>query len=163
MASIDERELRSIFGTFVTGVTVITCLGPDGLPRGVTANSFSSVSLDPPMVLWSQRLNALSFPAYRDADRFVVNILAVDQIELSQRFSSPAPNRFDGVAFERGIGEIPVLIGCAATLQCARVAIYPGGDHAVFLGRVEYCEKNAKRPLAFSSGRYAAVNELNTA
>lgn len=151
----DPRELRNALGSFVTGVTVITALAADGTPCGVTVNSFTSVSLDPPLILWSQSLNAFSYPIFRDAGRFVVNILADDQVDISRRFSTPGLDRFAGLEYEPGIGGVPLLRGCIAHLQCLRESIYPGGDHAVFLGRVEDFTYQPLRPLAFIRGGYS--------
>lgn len=157
----DPRALRDVFGTYVTGVTIITALGPDDQPCGVTANSFTSVSLDPPLVLWSHGLSAYSFPIFSAAERFVVNILAREQVELSKRFSTPGIDRFAGVAHRPGIGGAPVLEGCVATLECRKVATYPGGDHAVYLGLVEKFERSAGQPLAFNGGRYSTVHAMD--
>ena len=154
MANFDQRELRNVLGAFVTGVTVITTVDANGVPRGVTVNSFSSVSLDPPLVLWSQALKATSYPVFRDAPRFVVNILAEDQIEVSRRFSSNIENRFEGMNYHLGLGGVPVLDGCSAFLECRSFATYPGGDHAVFLGEVENFQRTPRKPLAFGGGRY---------
>ena len=154
MANFDQRELRNVLGAFVTGVTVITTVDSEGVPRGVTVNSFSSVSLDPPLVLWSQALKAQSYPVFRDAKRFVVNILAEDQIEVSRRFSSSMENRFEGMSYQTGLGGVPVLEGCSAFLECRSFATYPGGDHAVFLGEVENFQRTPRKPLAFGGGRY---------
>lgn len=156
----DRRALRDVFGAFVTGVTIITTLREDGTPWGVTANSFSSVSLDPPLVLWSQGTHGFSYPVFAAADRFVVNILAAGQIELSQRFATPGIDRFAGLAWHPGIGGLARLDGCLAHLECRKVAAYPGGDHAIFLGEVERFDKSGLAPLAFSSGRYSAVQPI---
>ena len=157
---IDKRELRNVLGTFITGVTVITTLAPDGSPRGVTVNSFASVSLDPPLVLWSQGLTTHSYPVFRDAERFVVNILADDQVHLSQLFSSPVHDRFGDLEYTSGLGGLPVLAGCSAILECRKVATYPGGDHMVFLGEIENCRRDERRPLAFSAGKYSVPQAL---
>jgi flavin reductase (DIM6/NTAB) family NADH-FMN oxidoreductase RutF len=160
---IDKRELRNILGTFVTGVTVVTTLAADGSPRGVTVNSFASVSLDPPLVLWSQGLSTHSYPVFRDAERFVVNILAHDQVHLSKLFSSPVHDRFSDLAYSSGLGGMPVLAGCSAILECRKVATYPGGDHAVFLGEIENCRRDEHQPLAFSHGRYSIAQHIEAA
>lgn len=161
--SFDKRELRNVLGAFVTGVTVVTTVDARGQPQGVTANSFSSVSLEPPLVLWSQALAARSYPAFRDGDRFVVNILAQDQVSVSRQFASSIDDKFAGVAWTPGLGGVPVIDGSSAYLECRRVATYPGGDHVVFLGQVENFQRNAaRRPLAFGGGRYmvAYAHEL---
>src|SRR5687768_7013386 len=97
MQSDMQRQLRDVFGTFVTGVTVVTTCDGNGRPHGVTANSFSSVSMDPPLVLWSQSLKALSYPAFQESDYFAVNILSVDQIEVSHRFARSGEDKFGGL------------------------------------------------------------------
>jgi flavin reductase (DIM6/NTAB) family NADH-FMN oxidoreductase RutF/DNA-binding IclR family transcriptional regulator len=158
MSKFDQRALRDVLGTFVTGVTVVTTADSAGLMHGVTANSFSSVSLDPPMVLWSQALKALSCPAFRDTDRFAVNILVEDQTAISKQFGSARPNKFDGVSFRKGLGGVPLIDGCSAYLECRKVATYPGGDHVIFLGEIERFEHSSLRPLAFGRGRYMVAH-----
>lgn len=153
-AQIDKRGLRSVLGSFVTGVTIITTVDGEGVPYGLTANSFSSVSLEPPLVLWSQSLAAPSYPAFRDAERFAVSILSEHQTELSSKFAKSATDKFDGVDTFRGLGGIPLIKGACAYLECRKVTSYPGGDHAVFLGEVERMERSSTRPLVFGGGRY---------
>jgi flavin reductase (DIM6/NTAB) family NADH-FMN oxidoreductase RutF/DNA-binding IclR family transcriptional regulator len=152
--AIDPRQLRDVLGAFVTGVTVVTTSDSDGKLYGVTANSFSSVSLNPPLVLWSQSLTSRSHPAFVESQSFVVNILADDQIAVSNQFAKSTDDKFRDLEFSAGVGGCPVLGGAAATLECTKVAEYPGGDHVVFLGRVERMHRSNKRPLAFGSGRY---------
>lgn len=154
MQQVDGRELRKTLGAFTTGVTVITTLDASGNAFGVTANSFNSVSLDPPLILWSQSLTSSSYPAFRDADRFVVNILADHQIRVSNQFAKSGVDKFRDVAVTPGLGGVPIIDGCAAHLECEKIAAYPGGDHVVYLGRVARMERSARRPLAFGDGRY---------
>jgi flavin reductase (DIM6/NTAB) family NADH-FMN oxidoreductase RutF/DNA-binding IclR family transcriptional regulator len=151
---IDPRELRQVLGSFVTGVTIITTVDQDGKRWGLTANSFTSVSLNPPLVLWNQSVTAPSYPVFRDAQRFAVNILAEDQVDMSRRFASPVADKFAGVGVRSGLGGVPLIDGCAAYIECSREGAFPGGDHAVFLGRVERMEKWSRRPLVFGQGRY---------
>jgi flavin reductase (DIM6/NTAB) family NADH-FMN oxidoreductase RutF len=162
-ATLDTRELRNVFGSFVTGVTVVTTVDAEGVYQGVTANSFSSVSLDPPLVLWSQAKNARSFGAFRDGERFIVNILAEHQRDLSQRFATPGPDKFAGIATHLRQDGIPALPECCAYVECRKVAMYPGGDHVVYLGEVIAVERNDRRPLAFAKGKYmvAFEHEMN--
>jgi flavin reductase (DIM6/NTAB) family NADH-FMN oxidoreductase RutF/DNA-binding IclR family transcriptional regulator len=162
---VDARELRNVLGNFVTGVTVITTLTPDGKAHGLTANSFSSVSLDPPLILWSQSLSAPSYPVFRDAERFAISILADDQVDISNRFARGGIEKFEGVRTRPGIGGIPLIEDCVATLECAKVTSYPGGDHVVFIGRVERMDSAARRPLAFGGGKYVIPHphDLGTA
>lgn len=158
LSPIDPAELRRCLGSFVTGVTVITVLDEQGHPIGMTANSFNSVSLDPPLIVWSLRLQASAFNTYCNAKRFVVNILAEDQVEISNRFTRPGSDRFDGLAWTQGLGGVPLLEGCAAYLECSTEQTFPGGDHLMFLGRVERIESAARRPLAYGSGKYMVVH-----
>jgi flavin reductase (DIM6/NTAB) family NADH-FMN oxidoreductase RutF/DNA-binding IclR family transcriptional regulator len=150
----DARELRQVLGTFVTGVTVVSTIDDQGRPHGLTANSFTSVSLDPPLVLWSQAVKAPSHPVYCDAERFVVNILAEDQLDVSNRFARPSADKFAGLATRPGLGGVPLLEGCAAWIECRKVQSIQGGDHMVFLGQVERIERNDRKPLIFGGGRY---------
>ncbi len=161
--AIDPMELRRCLGSFVTGVTVITTLDENGAPIGMTANSFNSVSLDPPIIVWSLRTNARTFPVYANAKRFVVNILAEGQVDVSNRFAKSGPDRFDGVAWSKGIDGVPLLDGCAAHLECRTEATYPGGDHLLFLGRVERIVNASLKPLAFGSGKYMVVHPYDNA
>ncbi|SDR48230.1 3-hydroxy-9,10-secoandrosta-1,3,5(10)-triene-9,17-dione monooxygenase reductase component [Paraburkholderia fungorum] len=154
MNAIDSKILRNTLGAFTTGVTVITTLGADGRRYGVTANSFSSVSLAPPLVLWSQSTTSRSHPAFRDTERFVVNILAVDQIHVSDRFAKSGDDKFDGVEIDEGVAGLPIIRGASAFLECRKMATYPGGDHVVFLGLVENVFRGDRPPLAFRDGKY---------
>ena len=153
-ASFDPRQLRDVLGTFVTGVTVVTTRDKSGTAHGVTANSFSSVSLDPPLVLWSQSLTSKSYPAFRDSDHFAVNILADDQVAISNHFAKSREDKFSGIAHTVGIGDVPVLDGAAGHLECVKVAAYPSGDHVIYIGRVERIGSSSRRGLAYSSGKY---------
>src|SRR3546814_17833980 len=109
---IDPKELRGVLGSFVTGVTIITTVDEDGVPHGLTANSFSSVSLDPPLVLWSQSLSAPSHPVFRRSARFSVSILAQDQIDLSKKFSKGGQSKYDGSKLKQVLGGLPLIDGC---------------------------------------------------
>ena len=150
----DGRELRNVLGRFYTGVTVVTTIAKDGTPCGVTANSFTSVSLDPPLVLWNQALNSQSHPVYCEADRFVINILAEDQVEVSNKFARPGEDKFDGIAVSEGLGGVPVIDGCCAVLECRKFATHEGGDHAIFIGEVENIISSDRSPLLFGDGKY---------
>ncbi len=154
----DLEELRTCLGGFVTGVTVITTLGKDGNCYGLTANSFSSVSLEPPLILWSQQLAASSYPVFREAKRFAVNILSEHQVDISKRFASKLYNKFEGVAVRYGKGGVPLIEECASHIECSIESVYPGGDHAVFLGRVEEIHNSGRKPLAFGGGKYMVVH-----
>ena len=151
-------DLRKVLGAFVTGVTVITTLDQEGRRHGLTANSFNSVSLDPPLILWSQSLSSASYPVFRDAERFVVNILAENQVDVSNRFAKPLQDKFAGIDLQVGIGGIPLIRNCAGYLQCRKETSYLAGDHAVFLGRVEAIRHTGLKPLAFGQGKYLVAH-----
>ncbi len=152
--SYDTRQLRNVLGTFTTGVTVVTTRDAQGVAHGVTANSFSSVSLEPPLVLWSQAYTSKSFNAFRDSDHFAVNILADDQIAISNHFAKSVDDKFATIPYTEGLGGTPVLEGTVAHFECVKVAAYPAGDHIIYVGRVERVAHSGKRPLAFAHGRY---------
>ncbi len=154
LTSFDSRQLRNVLGTFTTGVTIETTRDAQGVPHGVTANSFSSVSLEPPLVLWSQALTSRSLPAFRESEYFAVNVLAEDQIEVSKHFARPQDDKFAGLSYGEGLGGVPVLEGTVAHFECVKVAEYPAGDHVIYLGRIERVSHSGRRPLAFSHGRY---------
>lgn len=155
--TLDPREFRHALGTFTTGVTIVTARDKDGIPVGVTANSFNSVSLDPPLVLWSLARKSQSLAAFENASHWAVHILAHDQDELSARFarSVSGPEKFDGVAYEDGLGSAPLLSGCTTRLQCRTASIYDGGDHIILVGEVLKFDKCDTPPLVFQSGNYA--------
>jgi flavin reductase (DIM6/NTAB) family NADH-FMN oxidoreductase RutF len=155
----DPRELRNLLGKFATGVTVITTRTPDGRNVGMTANSFSSVSLDPPLVLWSISRNAPSLADYLSCGHFAINILGADQHDLSGRFARPAPDKFSGVAFKAGEAGVPLLDGVIATLVCRNVTQYEGGDHLIFLGQIEHYRHGTGEPLVFHCGQYRVASE----
>jgi flavin reductase (DIM6/NTAB) family NADH-FMN oxidoreductase RutF len=157
-ASFDTAQFRRALGQFPTGVTIITTQSPSGYPIGFTASSFNSVSLDPPLVLWSLANSAASLPVFRDNAHYAINVLASDQIELSQRFglrqeTTPA-NRFDGVAWRAGLGGAPVLEGCCAWFECFNRSRYDEGDHVIFVGQVVHCGIEVREPLVFQGGGY---------
>ncbi|WP_128377192.1 styrene monooxygenase/indole monooxygenase family protein [Streptomyces cavernae] len=153
-SSLDVRDLRRAFGQYATGVTVITARGADGRKVAMTANSFTSVSLDPPLVLWCPGRNAPSTPAFTAASHFAVNVLAADQHHLSRRFATPADDKFAGSAVTEGIAGTPLLDGTVARFQCRTVQCLDVGDHVVVIGEVEAYEAPGGEPLVFHSGLY---------
>jgi flavin reductase (DIM6/NTAB) family NADH-FMN oxidoreductase RutF len=153
-AAFDARDFRNALGTFATGVTIVTTRARDGEPVGLTVNSFASVSIDPPLVLWSQSLYAQSLQTFQEATHFVVNVLAADQVELSKRFAGAHDNRFLDVEHIVPDHGAPVIAGCAAHFECRNEARYYGGDHVIFLGRVERYAYTRKPTLMFCHGRY---------
>ncbi|MGH8196966.1 MAG: flavin reductase family protein [Steroidobacteraceae bacterium] len=155
MENCDKEGLRHALGQFATGVTIVTTAGSNDEPIGVTANSFNSVSLDPPMVLWSLMTSSLSRPAFENAAHFCVHILAVSQEDLSQRFAARGKDKFSGLKWVRGAGSVPMLEEYVARFQCRMANQYPVGDHIVFVGEVLHFDRTDKRPLVFHGGRYA--------
>lgn len=151
--AFDSRDFRRALGQFATGVTVVTTATPDGRRVGMTVNSFSSVSLDPPLVLWSIAKNAPSFKDFTSAARFVVNVLAFDQHHLSRQFATPLPDKFAGVTCS-GDHPCPILEGTSAYFVCRLVHQYDGGDHVILVGEVEQYKYDSREPLVFHSGRY---------
>ncbi|MGD9842000.1 MAG: flavin reductase family protein [Steroidobacteraceae bacterium] len=158
---IDTRDLRRAFGRFGTGVTVITALAPNGQRLGVTASSFNTVSLEPPIVLWSLSANSASLQGFRDAGGFVVNVLSLRQINLSRRFSSPIEDKFDSVEYSAGLAGMPVLSGCAATLECTVFGEHVVGDHVLFLGKVERYAHDETNTLLFCNGTYMQAVDID--
>jgi 3-hydroxy-9,10-secoandrosta-1,3,5(10)-triene-9,17-dione monooxygenase reductase component len=155
--SVDQRAFRDALGSFVTGVTIVTTRGAAGTDIGLTANSFNSVSLDPPMVLWSLALNSSNLPAFRTAQWWAVHILASEQETLSARFAQRSDQKFAGLAVARGPGDIPLLEGCAARFICRQAYEYEGGDHAIFVGQVLEFDRAGRPPLIYHEGRYGRV------
>ncbi|MEJ0048306.1 MAG: flavin reductase [Rhodospirillales bacterium] len=154
---VDQRAFRDALGSFVTGVTIVTTRDAAGVDIGLTANSFNSVSLDPPMVLWSLALNSSSLPAFRTAQWWAVHILASEQEPLSGRFARRGVDKFAGLALTRGPGDIPLLEGCAARFICRQAYEYEGGDHAIFVGQVLEFDRAGRPPLIYHEGRYGRV------
>ena len=152
----DPRAFRRALGQFATGVTVVTAPAADG-PVGVTVNSFTSLSLDPPLVLWSIAKAARSAPAFAHASHFAVNVLAESQVELSARFARSGVRKFDGVRSALGLGGAPLLEGAAAHFECAREPVLDGGDHTIVTGRVLRYTRFDREPLVFARGQYAAA------
>lgn len=159
MAAFDQQGFRMALGCFATGVTIVTTLRSDGEPIGVTASSFNSVSLSPPMVLWSLDRSAFSLPAFRDATYFCVNVLAADQVELSNRFARAGEDKFVGLDVEAGVDDIPLLTGCSARFQCRTTFQHDGGDHLIFVGEVLEFDRSGRPGLVFHEGRYSVSAE----
>lgn len=134
---IDPRALRDAAGQFATGVTVVTTLDRRGTPVGLTANSFTSVSLEPPMVLFCLEKTSETLTAFESGGGFAVHVLGAGQLELSIRFASRGIDRFEGLHWTPGIGGVPVLDGALAVFECSTTHAYEGGDHVIFVGTVE--------------------------
>ena len=159
-AGLDARTLRTALGGFTTGVTLVTCRAADGAAVGLTVNSFNALSLDPPLVLWSLRLASPSLGAFDAASHFAINVLAEGQVELSRRFASPTPGKFDDGDWLDGVGRLPVLVGCTATLECERVSHQDAGDHRLYIGRVLRVQSQSVPPLVYHRGHYHLLGEV---
>jgi 3-hydroxy-9,10-secoandrosta-1,3,5(10)-triene-9,17-dione monooxygenase reductase component len=167
-SSFDPQAFRAALGTFTTGVTIITTQAEDGSPIGITANSFNSVSLNPPMVLWSLAKSARSLPVFSEGRHWNVHVLSTDQETLSGRFAKQGEDKFASVELDSGISEAPLLQNCTARFQCRTAFQYEGGDHVIFVGEVLAFDHTDRAPLAFQSGQYALAtrkpyNELRLA
>lgn len=154
----DAKQFRDALGQFATGVTIVTTLGADGTPVGVTANSYNSVSLDPPLVLWSLAKSARSIGAFQNADAFAIHILGEQQQDLASRFASRGEDKFAGLSVGRGHGGAPLLPDCAAHFECRTSYRYEGGDHVIFVGEVVHFETSDKPPLVFHQGRFTRMH-----
>lgn len=155
MSTIDTRQFRNALGAFATGVTVVTTRDEAGTDVGLTANSFNSVSLEPPMVLWSLARSAGSLPAFMQNDYFAVHVLSNRQEAISNRFAKRGIDKFEGIDLARGHGEVPLLPECAARFECRTAYRYEGGDHMIFVGEVLNFEHFNQPPLVYQSGAYA--------
>jgi flavin reductase (DIM6/NTAB) family NADH-FMN oxidoreductase RutF len=154
--SLDTRTFRQTLGSFASGVTVVTTLAADtGEPVGVTVNAFSSVSLEPPLVLFCLGHQSLSLEAFKASGRFGVNMLSEHQRDHSIRFSSHGGDKWQGVGWSGGDSGVPLLAGCIAALECTLVQTVEGGDHTIFIGRVEHlrCQEGGQ-PLIYFRGGY---------
>ena len=159
--SFSIGEFRASLGMFATGVTIVTARAANGTLVGLTANSFNSVSLDPPLVLWSLARSAASMAALRTGSHYAVNILAADQKSLAERFATKNVDRWRDVAYTEGIGGAPVLVGSAASFECFNRSRYDEGDHVIFVGEVERCSHRAgASPLLFHGGRFYTEHPL---
>ncbi|HOY02926.1 flavin reductase family protein [Zoogloea sp.] len=149
------RAFRDTLGMFPTGVTVITARAPGGQPIGLTVSSFNSVSLTPPLIVWSLSGHLPSVRAFENAAVYAINVLAEDQQDISQRFASRSDDKFAGLEYVEGVDGVPLLPGCVAWFQCRQFARHPGGDHVVFIGEVVRFELDqARKPLVFQGGAY---------
>ena len=153
--AFDADDFRAALAMFATGVTIVTALDADGASIGLTANSFNSVSIEPPLVLWSLSRLAGSMPAFERGSHYAINILSADQKALAERFASKDLDRFEGVAHRAGTAGMPLIDGAAAVFECFNRSRYEEGDHVIFVGEVERCARiEGAKPLLFHGGRY---------
>jgi flavin reductase (DIM6/NTAB) family NADH-FMN oxidoreductase RutF len=153
----DRRDLRHALGQFATGVNVVTARGEDGAPVGMTVNSFSSASLDPPLVSWCVRCDAPSAQAFTAASHFAIHVLDAAHAHLARQFSTPAPDKFAGVDFRDGLGDAPVLAGAIAHFECRNVQLVEVGDHIMLIGEIERYEVSGGEPLIFHCGDFRSI------
>ena len=155
------HEFRASLAMFATGVTIVTARSASGELVGLTANSFNSVSLSPPLVLWSLSQAASSMAAFSAGSHYAINILAADQKELAERFASKRTDRWDGVTFTDGMAGAPLLAGAAASFECFNRSRYEEGDHVIFVGEVEHCSRSeGAAPLLYHGGRFYTEHPL---
>jgi len=157
--AIEKNELRRVMGHFPTGVTVITTFSKTGELHGLTANAFSSVSLDPPLVLVCVDKKAESYPCFEVNKTFTVNFLADDQEDISRRFAVSGGNKFEGVGYRLGANQAPILNGVLAFIECKIVGAYDGGDHTIYVGEIEQAETREAKPLVFYRGGYRNLSD----
>ena len=160
ISECDPSHYRNVMGSFPTGVTVMTLTDGDRGRVGVTASSFNTVSLKPPLVLWSLALTAASLSAFRANDHFAVNILASEQAAVARQFARSDRDRFEGVETVAGVTGAPLIHGALAHVECRVAARYPGGDHEIILGEVVAMRRFEGEPLVFSSGTFCAPRAL---
>jgi len=151
---IDPRDFRKALGTYATGVTIITATAADGKPYGLTCNSFASVSLNPPLVLWSLGIFSQGMGIFQNVSHFAVNVLGASQQALATKFARSSDDKFVGVEWTPGLGNAPRLADSIANFQCRAANRYYGGDHVIFLGAVEAYAYNRQEPLLFARGAY---------
>ncbi len=156
--SFDPKNFRNALGMFATGVTIVTVRAEDGSALGITANSFNSVSLQPPMVLWSLAKNARSLPVFSASAHWNVHILSNEQEALSNRFARAGENKFGGLVLDESINGAPLIRDCSARFQCRTAFQYDGGDHVIFVGEVIDYDSSGRPPLLYVTGGYALAS-----
>ncbi|MEM1277786.1 MAG: flavin reductase family protein [Pseudomonadota bacterium] len=155
--SLDPKELRQALGRFATGVTIVTAIDEKGAPVGFTANSFTSVSLDPPLLLVCLAHKAFSYRTFRQAESFVVNVLAADQEATAMRFATRGADKFGDIAWEAGVMGAPMLPDCLAQFDCAMHQRVMAGDHDILMGRVIGFTYNEGSALVYHSGSFRSL------
>ncbi len=159
--TFSSAEFRSALGMFATGVTIVTARTAQGALVGLTASSFNSVSLSPPLVLWSLSKAAASMATFSAGSHYAINILRAEQLDLAKQFATPGVDRFAGVKYHAGSTGAPLLDGAAATFECFNRSRYEEGDHVIFVGEVERCAHHAgASPLLYHGGKFYAEHPL---
>lgn len=158
--TIDPRALRDVLGCYATGVAVVTGIGDEGKPVGMTINSFSALSLDPPLILWSIGLETPSRSAFDSHAGFAINMMCAASKDLSLHFAKPSEDKFAGIDWTAGHHGVPVLTGALATLECEVEDKIISGDHQIYIGRVLRIDRTDREPLLFHRGKFASLGEL---
>ncbi len=158
--TFDAREFRDALSSFATGVTIISARDGDRKPVGMTCSSFNSVSMDPPLILWSVTKIALSAPAFKAAQHFAVHVLAFDQTDVSNRFARSGADKFGDTDHHFDTNGVPVIAGTASRFDCKQYAVYDGGDHWIILGEVLNFDRSKKEGLVFAGGSYATASPI---
>jgi flavin reductase (DIM6/NTAB) family NADH-FMN oxidoreductase RutF len=154
--TVPATDFRKALAQFATGVTIVTTCTEAGAPIGLTANSFSSVSLDPPLVLWSLALSSSALPVFRSCERYLVHVLAHNQLNLARRFAARGADRFQAERWHFNGSGLPYLPGCVAWFECRNRSRYEEGDHVILVGQVDAFRYEGGTPLIFHDGRYVA-------
>ncbi len=159
--AFSSLDFRAALGMFATGVTIVSARTASGELVGLTANSFNSVSLEPPLVLWSLSRRSLSLDAFRTGTHYAINVLAADQQALALRFASPTGDRWSGTGWRPGVAGAPLIDGAVAHFECFNKSRYDEGDHVIFVGQVEHCDhRPGAAPLLFHGGRFHTEHPL---
>lgn len=154
MSEFDPRTFRDALGQYATGVTIVTTVDASGKPAGMTVNSFASVSLDPPLLLWSIDRSSDLFTEFSKSDHFAVHVLRKDQQEISNLFATDSKEKFSAIGYENGISGLPLLAEYCARFQCSIENRFAGGDHLILVGRVLEIVQGPGEPLVFHAGQY---------
>jgi flavin reductase (DIM6/NTAB) family NADH-FMN oxidoreductase RutF len=159
--TFSKPEFRAALSMFATGVTIVTARSESGLFVGLTANSFNSVSMSPPLVLWSLAQSASTMAVFSTGSHYAISILSAGQQDLARQFATPGVDRFAGVPFTTGASGAPLIDGAAATFECFNRSRYEEGDHVIFVGEVEYCSHQTEAsPLLYHGGKFYVEHPL---
>lgn len=156
---IDTQVFRRALSAFATGVGIVTTVDWQGRNVGITVSSFNSVSLEPPLILWSVGLDSMSYDAFIAAEYFAVHVLGLHQMELCDRFAQRSESKFDGIDFGTGLHGVPVLPDFAACFECSTEHVYPGGDHKIIVGRVHRVQERQTEPLIYYRSRFLGTED----
>lgn len=157
MSNFDSRKFRNALGSFATGIAVVTAKCPNGKPMGITINSFASVSLEPPLVLWSIDKNSDLYQQFCSASHYAVHVLPEDAQSISNHFTTADDKQFDNFEITSGVSDLPLLPGCIAIFQCKVTQKIEAGDHTILIGHVLDMQHDPAKPLIFHAGQYTKL------